>query len=140
MPPPTPQTEILFYDGYCGLCHYAVKFIVKQDRSGTAFRFAPLQGTTFQTTVPAPQRIGLPDSMVVFTPNGTLLTRSDAWVHVLRRLGGKWKWMATLLHMVPRPWRDFFYHLVARTRYLLFGRRDEFCPMIPPYLRARFDP
>src|SRR3954454_22517096 len=102
MPALTPLPEILFYDGHCGLCHHAVKFLVRQDPSGKAFRFAPLQGATFQAVVPAVQPIGLPDSMVVQTRDGPLLMRSDAWVHVLRRLGGKWKLVAVLLHIIPR--------------------------------------
>jgi len=136
----TSQTEILFYDGHCGLCHHAVKFILQQDRSGTTFQFAPLGGETFQARIPAPQRTGLPDSMVVQTRDGSLLMRSEAWVYVLRRLGGRWKLLSVLLHLIPRPMRDLFYHFVARTRYLMFGRRDEVCPMVPPPLRARLNP
>src|SRR5208282_2216789 len=36
------RTEELFYDGYCGLCHRAVRFILAEDTTGTAFRFAAL--------------------------------------------------------------------------------------------------
>ena len=36
-------TETLFYDGQCGLCHRAVRFLLAEDRApGGAFRFAPL--------------------------------------------------------------------------------------------------
>jgi len=140
MSPLTLPTEILFYDGHCGLCHRAVKFVLQQDRAGTAFRFAPLGGATFQVRIPIPQRTGLPDSMVVQTRDGSLLMRSDAWVHVLRRLGGRWKLVGSFLNVIPRPLRDFVYRAVARTRYRIFGRRDEVCPMVPPDLRARFDP
>ena len=136
----TLPTELLFYDGHCGLCHYAVKFILRQDRSGTAFRFAPLHGETFQARVPVPQRMGLPDSMVVQAHNGSLLLRSEAWIHVLRRLGGGWKIVAALLEAIPQPLRDGFYKIVARTRYLMFGRRKDACPLVAPNLRARFDP
>jgi len=41
--------------------------------------------------------------------------------------------------VVPRPLRDRLYDLVARTRYRLFGREDEACPVIPEELRSRFD-
>ena len=140
MSPLTLPTEILFYDGHCGLCHRAVKFVLQQDRAGTAFRFAPLGGETFQARIPIPQRTGLPDSMVVQTRGGSLLMRSDAWVHVLWRLGGRWKLVGSFLNVIPRPLRDFVYRAVARTRYRIFGRRDEVCPMVPPDLRARFDP
>jgi len=139
VPQPIPAPEILFYDGHCALCHRAVKFAVKHDRKG-AFRFAPLQGTTLQSTVPARQRAGLPDSMVLRTSDGRLLFRSDAWLHILRRLGGGWKFLAGLCSVFPRFLRDWVYDFVARIRFRVFGRRDELCPIVPPELRGRFDP
>ncbi|MBV9222449.1 MAG: DUF393 domain-containing protein, partial [Acidobacteriaceae bacterium] len=101
---------------------------------------APLGGETFQARIPILQRTGLPDSMVVQTRDGSLLMRSNAWVHVLRRLGGRWKLVGSFLNVIPRPLRDFVYRAVARTRYRIFGRREEVCPLVPPDLRARFDP
>ena len=83
-----------------------MKFVLKHDHSGTAFRFAPLQGETFQARVPVDQRANLPMSVVVQTRDGALLMRSDACVHVLRRLGGGWKVIAALVAVVPRPLRD----------------------------------
>jgi predicted DCC family thiol-disulfide oxidoreductase YuxK len=140
LPAVAQQTEILYYDGHCGLCHHVVKFVLKHDRSGTAFRFAPLRGKTFEGRIPVDRRAGLPDSMIVETRDGSLLMRSSAWVHVLRRLGGGWGIIAALLAAVPRPLRDVVYRFVARTRYGVFGRQDDVCPMVPPDLRARFDP
>jgi predicted DCC family thiol-disulfide oxidoreductase YuxK len=135
-----PTTEILFYDGRCGLCHRAVKFVLKHDRPGNAFRFAPLQGPTFQAQVPANRRAGLPDSIVVLTQSGELLVRSDAFLHILGRLGGGWRILAGLFSVIPRPARDMVYDFVARIRYRIFGKRDELCPIVPPDLRKRFDP
>jgi len=140
MDPLIPQTEILFYDGHCGLCHRGVRFVLRHDRSGTKFRFAPLQGITFQSRVPFDQRPGLLDSMIVQTPDGSVLIRSNAWVHILRRLGGGWKILAAFVAAIPRPLRDVFYDFVARIRYRVFGRRDDLCPIVPPELRARFEP
>jgi predicted DCC family thiol-disulfide oxidoreductase YuxK len=140
MSPNASDAEILFYDGHCGLCHRAVKFVLKHDRSGRAFRFAPLQGATFQSRVPAADRADLPDSVVVLTADGSLLVRSDAFVHILRRLGGGWRILAGVLAVVPRPLRDVVYNFIARTRYSVFGKRDDLCPIVPADLRARFDP
>ncbi len=131
---------MLFYDGHCGLCHGFVQFVVKSDHAGTAFRFAPLQGTTFETLVSAERRAQLPDSIVVLTREGNLLARSDAVVYVLRRLGGGWKIAAGALAVIPRALRDAGYNFVARIRYSIFGKRDDLCPIMPPDLRARFDP
>jgi predicted DCC family thiol-disulfide oxidoreductase YuxK len=140
VPPVTPDAEFLFYDGHCGLCHRAVKFVLKHDRSGNAFRFAPLQGPTFQSRIPAGQREGLPDSIVVLTGEGSPLVRSNAFLHILKRLGGGWAILGGVLTVVPRPARDLAYDSIARTRYRIFGTRDDLCPIVPADLRARFDP
>lgn len=140
MPQAAPTTELLFYDGHCGLCHRAVKFVLKHDHSGQAFRFAPLQGATFEARVPAERRASLPDSIVVLTNEGALLVRSDAFLHILRRLGGGWKTLAGALAVIPRAVRDAAYDSIARIRYSIFGKRDELCPIVPPDLRSRFDP
>ena len=134
------QPEILFYDGHCGLCHGAVKFVLKRDAAGAAFRFAPLQGETFTARVPETARRNLPDSIVVLTREGALLVRSDAFAHILTRLGGGWKFVAGMLGTIPRPLRDAAYNFVARVRYRVFGTRTDVCPVIPAELRSRFDP
>ena len=135
-----PKPELLFYDGHCALCHGAVKFVLKRDRAGNAFRFAPLQGSTLQSRIAPEYRASLPDSIVVLTREGSLLVRSDAFLHILRRLDGGWRFWAGLFAAVPRPVRDLSYDFIARIRYRVFGTRDDLCPVIPPELRARFDP
>lgn len=132
--------DTLFYDGSCGLCHRAVRFVLKRDRAGGHFRFAPLHGQAFQSKVPVAQRANLPESLVLQTAAGRLLTRSNALIHVLRRLGGPWPAAAALLAAVPRPLRDAAYDVVARTRFAIFGRTSALCPPVPPELLARFDP
>jgi predicted DCC family thiol-disulfide oxidoreductase YuxK len=82
----------------------------------------------------------MPDSMVVETQDASLLVRSDACIHILRRLGGGWRIIATLGAVIPRPLRDGFYNFAARIRYRVFGRSDNMCPIVPPELRERFDP
>jgi predicted DCC family thiol-disulfide oxidoreductase YuxK len=140
MSPSARDPEILFYDGHCGLCHRAVKFVLQHDRSGSAFRFAPLQGETFQSRVPSERRAGLPDSVVVLTSDGHLLTRSDAFLHIFQKLGGGWNALAGILGVIPRPARDAVYNAVARIRYRVFGTRDDLCPVVAADLGARFDP
>jgi predicted DCC family thiol-disulfide oxidoreductase YuxK len=140
MPPFAEKTETLFYDGHCALCHATVKFVIKRDRGGAAFRFAPLQGETFQTQVPVEQRAELPDSIVIRTTDGVLLARSDAIVRILERLGGGWRILGAILAVIPLGLRDAVYDFIARIRYRVFGKRDDLCPIVPPALRERFDP
>jgi predicted DCC family thiol-disulfide oxidoreductase YuxK len=139
MLPPTNKPETVFYDGSCGFCHRSVTFVVTRDRRGF-FRFAPLFGSTFLSKVAEAERHDLPDSIVVLTVDGRILTRSAAALHIGRRLGGVWRLLAALGRIVPAFLRDSVYNAVARVRSRLFARPEGSCPLLPAELRARFDP
>jgi predicted DCC family thiol-disulfide oxidoreductase YuxK len=130
--------ELVFYDGHCGLCHRAVRFILAEDRSGEAFRFAPLDSDTFRTALAESARATLPDSLVVQTTDGTILTRSAAVLHVLQCLGGLWRVLGSVLNLLPLTLRDRLYDSIARIRHRLFLAPSEVCPVIPGHLRIRF--
>lgn len=138
MSPMDTESDWVFYDGTCGLCHRAVAFAVRRDPAGRSFRFAPLGGATFERTAVSGRRAGLPDSLVVLEPGGRVLTRGAAVARVLMRVGGGWGLAGRALLAVPRPLRDGAYDLVARVRRRLFARPPQACPLLPPELRARF--
>jgi predicted DCC family thiol-disulfide oxidoreductase YuxK len=131
--------SMVFYDGACGLCHRTVRFAIARDRDGSRFRFAALGGKAFRRLVPESAQAGLPDSIVVLTPDGRLLTRSAAVVHILERIGGPWRLPGGLLGLLPRGIRDLGYDGIARIRHRLFSRPTDACPVTPPTLRTRFD-
>lgn len=131
--------ELLFYDGNCGLCHRAVRFILSEDARGEAFRFAPLQGETFQARVSEAQRASLPDSLLILTAEGALLTRSSAVLYLMRRLGGLWRLLAMVGAWIPGSLRDRLYDGIAAIRYKLFPKPSDACPIVPKALRVRFD-
>jgi predicted DCC family thiol-disulfide oxidoreductase YuxK len=137
-PRPARGRERLFYDGSCGLCHRAVRFVLAED-SRAAFRFAPLDSAAFQAAVPEAERSTLPDSVVLLTADGRPLVRSEAVVYLLRRLGGLWRFTGIVLGLVPTPIGDTLYDGVAAIRYRLFARPPEACPIVPAVLRQRFD-
>jgi predicted DCC family thiol-disulfide oxidoreductase YuxK len=116
-----------------------VRFVLWADRGGV-FRFAPLGGETFRSRVREDEREGLPDSLVLLTPDGRLWTRSAAVVLTLRARGGRWRLLAALVALVPGPAADALYDAVARIRHRLFARPADVCPVVPPLLRSRFDP
>jgi predicted DCC family thiol-disulfide oxidoreductase YuxK len=130
--------ETLFYDGTCALCHRAVRFALAEDRS-RGIRFAPLQGEAFKERIPDGSRLELPDSLVVLTGDGAVLSRSAAVLHLLSRMGGLWRLLAGIARVVPAPIRDVAYDALARIRYRVFGKRTDLCPIIPPGSRSRFD-
>ena len=130
----------VYYDGTCGLCHRGVRLLLAEDPDGTAFRFAPLTGPSFEREVSAAERAGLPDSLVLRGEDGALLARSDAVGRMLQRLGGLWRVLGTTLLAVPRPLRDALYDRVAAVRRRLFAAPEAACPLVPPHLAGRFDP
>jgi predicted DCC family thiol-disulfide oxidoreductase YuxK len=133
-----PPADRLFYDGDCGLCHRAVQFVLAHDRHGV-FRFAPLDSDLFRAAVPEATRAGLPDSMVVVTGTGVVLTRSAAWLYIMRSLGGRWRLLAAGASIVPEAIRDWAYDGVAAVRHRLFARPSTVCPLLPDHIKGRFD-
>ncbi len=129
---------VIFYDGHCGLCHRWVKFVIPRDPGGEKFVFSPLQGELIRGKLDEPTIAELPDSIVLLEPDGTLRTKSDAVLAILRRLGGLWGGCAAVGRIVPRFLRDACYDGVAKVRHRLFKKPDDACPLMPPELRTRF--
>jgi predicted DCC family thiol-disulfide oxidoreductase YuxK len=130
---------VIFYDGACGLCHRAMRFILAEDRGGV-LQLAPLQSATFERLVPPDLRDGLPDSIVVRARDGELFVRSLGAIEVGTALGGLWRAAATLGMLLPTEWADWVYDTVAGNRRRLFPPPDATCPLVPPRLRGRFVP
>lgn len=128
-----------FYDGHCGLCHRTVRFLLSEDRDGKAFVFSPLQSEVFAASVPESERGALPDSIVILTADGRMLTRSAAALYTLERLGGIWRLCAAAGRWVPAVLRDALYDGVAKVRHRVFRRPEEACPILPEHLRERFE-
>jgi predicted DCC family thiol-disulfide oxidoreductase YuxK len=132
--------ELVLYDGGCGLCHGAVRWLLRRDRDGSRFRFAPLDGETARQRLPAERRASLPDSLVVLTRDGRLLVRWRAVRHAAGRLGGGWRLLAGLAAVVPARLGDWLYDRVARLRHRLAPRPTGSCPILPAAQRARVLP
>lgn len=133
-----PENGIVFYDGVCGLCDRAVRFLLARDKKRT-LKFAPLQGET------ARQRNDLPEELrsVIFVAQaGTALEqiyfRSEAALRLLDHVGGFWR-LVSWLRIIPRPARDWVYDAIARRRYRWFGKFDT-CRVPAPEVRDRFLP
>lgn len=134
------EHDLVFYDGNCGLCHRGVLFAIRRDPDGARFRFAPLQGETFAEVVPPESRRELPDSIVLLTNDGRLLTRWRAVERLLMRLGGPWSLLARGARLIPRPLLDLGYAVVAAVRHYLFRRPADVCPVCESSLRKWFLP
>jgi len=130
---------ILFYDGDCGLCHRAVRLLLRLDRRGR-LHYAPLGGASFRERVAEPERWCLPDSLVLCTADGGLLVRAAAVRESLRLAQGVGRLLAALLGLVPGWLADRLYDALARRRRRLFARPAASCPVLPARWRGRFLP
>lgn len=136
-------TNVLFFDGVCGLCNCFVNFVLSRDRRG-AIRFAPLQGDTAKLRPNAesrePKAVGSNFSTVIWSDlHAVEFLRSAAAVRVLWQLGGVWWLIGWLLWLIPLPLRDLGYRIIAANRYRLFGKKET-CRIPTPAERARFLP
>lgn len=129
------QTYILLFDGVCNLCNSIVQFTMKRDPKAK-FKFASLQSESGQSLL---RQFGLPtddfDSFV-FINGDKYYLKSSAGLHVLKELGGIWK-VFYIFIILPRPFRDFVYNLIAKTRYKIFGKRD-ICMVPTSDIKQRF--
>jgi predicted DCC family thiol-disulfide oxidoreductase YuxK len=130
--------DIVLYDGVCGLCHRLVQFLLARDRHDR-FRFAALQSDFAVRTLGehAIRSLDLDTVYVIARGGERVLSKSRAVLYSLRRLGGFWAVVASVLSVVPRRVADIGYGLVARTRYRIFGRYDV-CRVPAAAERAKF--
>lgn len=112
---------IVFFDGDCGLCSRAVRFMIRRDKHAR-LRFAPLLGPTAQSLGVAPTDDPADWSLILYR-DGVALDRSAAAVRIAAILPWPWR-LAAAIWIVPKPLRDALYRAVARRRHRLFGRSD----------------
>lgn len=121
-PPAPPQSAVLLYDGSCGFCARSVQFVLSHERERRTLRFASLQGPVGRDVAGRWPQLANVDSMIWYLPPGgagpeRVLVRSDAVLAIAQYLGGIWRVLGGLGHLVPRSLRDAAYDVVAARRH-----------------------
>jgi predicted DCC family thiol-disulfide oxidoreductase YuxK len=114
--------NIVMFDGHCNLCGRLVNFIIKRDKTAK-FSFLSLQSSNGQSLL---DKFGLPKDdfdSVIYIRSDKYYLKSTAILHILKELGGIWN-LFFLFIIIPRFVRDFFYKIIAKSRYKIFGRND----------------
>lgn len=111
---------ILFFDGVCNLCNNTVDFIIQRD-TNQIIKYASLQGKTANELLGSSYTQEL--HTVVFYQDQKIYIRSEAVIRALILLGPKYA-LSSILLVIPSFIRDFFYNLVAKNRYRIWGKRD----------------
>jgi predicted DCC family thiol-disulfide oxidoreductase YuxK len=135
-----PPSNILFYDGECGLCSRSVRFLITRDRKSLLY-FAPIQGETAAQCLDAPLREVL-STAIYQRPNAEgqteTLLRSEAVLCALIDIRSHLRWLAYPARWIPLKWRDTAYNWVAHNRDRFFAKGA--CELPAPSERARYLP
>jgi predicted DCC family thiol-disulfide oxidoreductase YuxK len=127
--------QIILFDGVCNLCNGFVQFIIKRDPNAK-FKFASLQSENAQAIL---YKFGLDkhnfDSFV-YIKGENYFIKSSAGLEVLKDMGGAWQLFYVFV-MVPKFIRNFFYDIISKTRYKIFGKRDS-CMIPTQEIKERF--
>ena len=115
-----PDKMIILFDGVCNMCVWSIQFVISKDVNDV-FRFASFQSAEGQKLI---SNHSLKKKSIVLLKDGVVKTRSTAVLGILYHLHTIWKFLI-IFYIIPYPIRDFLYHIVAKTRYFLFGKRDK---------------
>lgn len=132
-----PGAPLLLYDGSCGLCAKAVRFILDHE-ADQAILFAPLQGPTAATARARYPRIPEAIDTVVYIDGGRVHLRSKALLNAAGHLRAPWRW-GHALRWLPGVALDLGYRAVAAVRYKIWGHADA-CGLVTAEQRVRFLP
>lgn len=130
-----PTKTIIIFDGVCNFCNGAVNFIIKRDCKAL-FKFVPLQSEIAQELMLKHQVQELGSDTFILIKNGQCFVRTNAALEVAKELDGIW-FLFGIFKLVPVFIRDYFYNLLAKNRYKLFGKQ-EYCMVPNKEIRDRF--
>jgi len=132
---PLTDGPLILFDGICNLCNNSVQFIIRHDPPGY-FKYASLQSAAGQGYL---HKFNLPASQlhsVILIDGEKMFQKSDAALEIVKNLNGLWPALA-IFKIVPRVLRDWLYDVVAKNRYVWFGKKDS-CMIPTPELKSRF--
>jgi predicted DCC family thiol-disulfide oxidoreductase YuxK len=127
--------QVILFDGICNFCNSSINFVIDRDHKNV-FKFAALQSEAGQILL---QKYHFPTDKadsVMLLKNGKVYEKSTAVLEIARTLGGFWQ-VFYIFIVIPPFIRNFFYDLIAKNRYKLFGKKDT-CRIPTPELKAKF--
>ena len=114
------KKEIIIVDGKCVLCNSITKWLIKKDKNNI-FEIASLESEYIKKNF---QNIYNVASVAVVDSLGNVFQKSLAILYILKRID-KLFLIQILIKLLPLFLTNFFYDLVAKTRYKIFGKYDQ---------------
>jgi predicted DCC family thiol-disulfide oxidoreductase YuxK len=112
----------LYYDGGCNLCHLS-KLRAERwaEKAGQPLHVEVLQSEEAMAK-------GYDFDNMILEADGNVYRRADAWLRIMSIAPWYLRWVGWFGQWKPtRAVAKFFYEIVARVRYKIFGRRA--CPI-----------
>jgi predicted DCC family thiol-disulfide oxidoreductase YuxK len=130
------EKQLVLFDGVCNLCNTSVQFILKNDKKNT-FLFTSLQGKTGRyISTHFDIDIKKIDSILLYTPNQKIYTKSTAVLKVATQLKFPIK-LLSFFWIIPVFIRNYGYNYIAKNRYKWYGKKTS-CYIPTPDLQSRF--
>ncbi len=129
------NSYIVIFDGVCNFCNGAVNFIIKRDPE-SRFVFTPMQSELAKELMLKYQVENAGNDTVLLIKHGQCFMFSSAALEITKDLSGFW-FIFLVFKIVPAKIRDFFYKVLARNRYNLFGRKAR-CMVPASDVKSRF--
>ena len=126
------NNEVIIYDGICVLCNKYIKWVLDKDKENL-FLISNLQSKFTEEKFPELRKI---DSVAVIKKNGEIVQKSKAVNHILKSIN-RLILLRTILNILPLSISNFFYDIVAKSRYKVFGKYDS-CQLPEPEYKSRF--
>lgn len=120
--------NVIYYDGECGLCHLAVRFILRVD-SKSKFYFSPLSNLDNNW-----KNI---DSIILKKGN-KVFYEGQAIIMIFENIDNNWNYLAKVLKLIPINALDTAYRWVSRNRAKVSLKKVSSCPIVPSSYQKRF--
>ncbi|MBF0598081.1 thiol-disulfide oxidoreductase DCC family protein [Faecalibacter rhinopitheci] len=129
------KDKIIFFDGVCNLCNSTVQFIIEND-SQNKFHFSSLQSNFGQKFLEENNLKTENFDSIILLENNEIYQKSDAAIKIASHLDSPYNYLK-LFSILPKFIRDFFYSIVAKNRYRIFGKKES-CWIPTAELRSKF--
>ena len=120
--------NVIYYDGECGLCHLAVRFILRVD-SKSKFYFSPLSNLD--------NNLKNIDSIILKRGN-KVFYKGQAIIMIFENIENNWNYLAKVLKLFPVNVLDTAYRWVSRNRAKVSVKKVSSCPIVPNSYQKRF--
>tara|TARA_E500000331_G_scaffold312930_1_gene321264 strand:+ start:367 stop:762 length:396 start_codon:yes stop_codon:yes gene_type:complete len=111
--------EIIIFDGNCVLCSSFYKWLLKNDKKN-CFLFTNTQSEFYSKNSNIDKS---KDSIIVILNNNKIIYESDAVDYIFKKTKTQLA-IRILISIFPKFISNFFYKIVAKNRYKIFGKKD----------------